>query len=135
MEDRLNWDEGYSVGVRSLDEDHRQLFESVNGLIDEIGHGSRGAAIQEALDLILEDIVEHFDREEALLEKVGFPELQEHQADHYLLLRTVLRFKTELKYDRLDTAAAARFLVAWVREHLVKQDLKFKPYVPGQGGG
>ena len=133
MEDRLQWDERYSVGVRSLDEDHRRLFESVNALIDEIGQGSRGAAIHEALDLMLEDIVEHFDREEALMEKVGFPELPAHQGDHYLLLRTVLRFKTELKYDRLDAHSAARFLVDWVQEHLLKQDLKFKPYMPGQG--
>ena len=129
MDDRLQWTERYSVGVPELDRDHQQLFRSVNSLIEEIQQGNRGAVLHELLDLILEDVMTHFEREERTLEQAQFPDLADHRAEHDLLLRAVLRFKFELKYDRLDSAYAARFLVDWVRQHLDEKDLKFKPYL------
>jgi len=129
MIEKLNWDDSYGLGVRSLDRDHRRLFDAVNALIDEIHQGNRGATVQEMLDLLLEDVVEHFEREERALERVACPQLEEHRMDHYLLLGTVLRFKSKLKFDRVDSAVVAQFLVNWVRTHLVEQDLPCKPYL------
>ncbi|MEE8434894.1 MAG: bacteriohemerythrin [bacterium] len=129
MIQHLHWGEVYSVGIREFDEDHQILFRWINTLIDEIRRGNQGALVQEILDHMLEDVVLHFEKEEAALEKANFPDLGHHREDHYILLRSVLKFKNELKYDRLDSEKVVIFLVDWVTAHIKDQDMKYKPFL------
>lgn len=129
MTKQLRWGEDYSVGIQEFDKDHKILFKWINTLIDEIRRGNQGAMVQEILDHMLEDVVVHFEKEEAALEKVNFPDLNRHREDHYILLRSVLKFKNELKYDRMPPEKVVAFLVHWVTAHIKDQDMKYKPFL------
>lgn len=125
----LQWEETYSVGVQEFDKDHQTLFNWINALIVEIRRGNQGAMVQEILDHMLEDVVLHFEKEEHALEKTNFPDLAQHREEHYILLRSVLKFKNELKYDRLNPEKVVTFLIEWVTAHIKDQDMKYKAYL------
>ncbi len=129
MTQHLHWGGAYSVGIREFDKDHQTLFRWINTLIDEIRRGNHGPMVQELLDHMLEDVVLHFEKEEDALEKANFPDLGQHREEHYILLRSVLKFKNELKYDRLHSEKVVSFLVDWVTAHIKDQDMKYKPFL------
>ena len=62
----IKWEEKYSVGVESMDNQHKKLVQMINDIFDEL----RGGATHESLLKIIEGLVEytqvHFKAEEAV---------------------------------------------------------------------
>jgi two-component system cell cycle response regulator len=79
---RFQWDEGMSVGVESIDQDHRRIIDIINQLSEAFEKGSGREVVVGLFDRLEEYASTHFAREERLMEEAGFPGLQEHAAQH-----------------------------------------------------
>ncbi|HYD68373.1 bacteriohemerythrin [Azospirillum sp.] len=87
----VDWPGQLPLGVPELDEDHRELVDTLNGLHDTLAAGTCG---RDAASLLLRFVRlarEHFGREEALMAERGYPAAAEHGREHGELL-SVLSF-------------------------------------------
>lgn len=128
------WREQMSVGVQSLDDDHKNLIGIIN---DFEGATRRGAgqagddAVRSILRRLQRYALEHFAREEKLQADAGYDGLAENKAQHALLIRSLNDMIVQYTEDRLGPLAEATdqmttFLNHWLIDHILKTDLKMR---------
>lgn len=129
---RIQWKDEYSVGVPSLDEQHKGLITLINRLTEE---GNRSSIITDTLDQLDRYAREHFVAEEDLLRACGDQGLAEHQKQHRAFeewldaIKQIYRFSTTADpfADTVNT-----FLRNWLTNHILKTDMAYKPLVTGR---
>ena len=135
----ISWRDAMSVGVPALDNDHKKIIAVINHVDSSISQ-QKFESIGKALDVLGTYVQEHFALEEALMKRVNYPDLENHQKLHRGLANRVdvLRkaFKDsggdgERQRIALDLSA---FVQGWFVDHILKEDLRVKPFVPAQSG-
>ncbi|HYH18162.1 MAG TPA: bacteriohemerythrin [Azospirillum sp.] len=128
----IAWNDGMSVGIEDLDNDHRTLIDLINQVAAADSRRDR-INLEAVLDELIDYTVFHFDKEEKHMERAGYPELAGHRAIHTALTRQVLDIRrrvvaghqAELGDEVLD------FLSRWLREHILRSDALYRPYLVG----
>jgi len=125
----LSWYDRYSTGNAEIDTQHRKLFELVNHFDSVIKMG-----MTEELGRILEDIITysigHFSFEEELMEMAEFPQFQSHKKIHEELIKQVQDMRARMKEGgHASSTSVARFLADWLTNHIIREDLAYKPYL------
>jgi hemerythrin-like metal-binding protein len=76
------WSNSYLVGVPHIDGQHKQLFAAVNNLIDAIEQRAGKEELKKTLDFLVEYTVYHFNDEEEIQRKHGYPNYEHHHKIH-----------------------------------------------------
>jgi hemerythrin-like metal-binding protein len=82
----LAWKPEYSVGIDSVDHEHREMIELVNALYDEMKNRRDQHSIDQFLGDIHATISAHFALEERVMRQSGYDEYEPHKDDHEELL-------------------------------------------------
>ncbi len=85
---KLVWSEDFSVGVAKLDEDHKNILRLINTLVDLGEVSSSSEEIGDALTAMTNYANRHFEREEAHLRSIGFPDIERHAREHMVFGET-----------------------------------------------
>ena len=131
----MKWQEAFSVGIPEIDEQHKALVDCIT-LVEEaiaLPRDRRGWSAVHALLGRLSDYVRiHFAVEESLMRIHGYPEFEQHAAEHR---EFAVRLKDLLEKSlREDVAGAtAAFLNEWLRQHILVQDMRYARYLPEAG--
>jgi hemerythrin-like metal-binding protein len=80
-----------------------------------------------ALDLLILDLAAHFEYEENLLLKIGYPEAENHQLIHKKLLRWTKTMRNEHAMSKTYSQHSIHVLQETVINHMLDEDLKFFP--------
>ncbi len=125
------WSEEYSVHLRVIDNDHKDLVDTVNALHDAIKGGSARDKIGQIIGNLARYVDDHFVREEGLMEAYSYPNLAQHKRLHRHLRRTVYATQAVFGKDPMDVdpAKMLRFLRDWLMHHIVEEDKKYVPYL------
>lgn len=128
----IEWKDELSVGVREIDDDHKELIAIVN----EFGALSRTspepARLKVICDRLLDYANRHFEREERLQRLAAYPGYDDHRAAHNTLIDTlesfIQRYFVEQRepIDDLTATEMRGFLRTWLIDHILKMDLKMK---------
>ncbi len=128
------WSDEYSVHVRVIDNDHKELVSLVNELHEAIANGAAEGVVGHVIAGLARYANEHFAREEKLMAEYGFPGLAAHREQHRLFTRVVAAFEKvhgeapgELDHDRL-----VAFLKDWLVHHILGADRQYVPYLLGE---
>jgi len=128
------WSDDYSVHVRIIDNDHKELVSLVNELHAAIVDGASEGVVGHVIAGLARYANEHFEREEKLMAEYGFPALAAHREQHRLFTRVVAAFEKvqgaapgDLDHDRL-----AVFLKDWLIHHILDLDRQYAPYLLGE---
>ena len=70
------------TGHALIDEQHREIIEKINHLVNACEEGTCQIESVKMLDYLSDYTEKHFQEEEALQEKVGYPGLSEHKKRH-----------------------------------------------------
>ena len=121
--DLLSWRPEYQVGVRLIDTEHKYLFKLIN---EFHAKHARGNSLKQCL-LVLNRLVayaeEHFQHEEALMQKIDYPRYDRQKELHRQLYSSIFELSEKLSMaDALVDAETMRFLKHWIVEHIVKED-------------
>jgi len=121
----ITWRDEFSVGVASVDHEHREMIE----LINELDHGMQDAAAHEevvrALGEIYARIAAHFALEEKIMRNARYPDYGIHKHDHETLLDELLEVIDSVDEDgHYDRAALSRDLDVWFSDHFRTFDAK-----------
>jgi len=127
----LNWKNSYDCGIEAIDEEHRQLFELANVLLNAgLEQPDATDSIQGSLAALLAHTVEHFRHEEELLAAIDYPELESHRLEHQRLLQQAATLNEAAAADELPFASLLNFVVQEViLTHLFKYDRQYYPFL------
>lgn len=128
------WSPKFSVGDKDIDADHQGIF----ALIEELHEADHSAFNPADIISRLEDYAaHHFEREEALMTSVGFPGLDDHIKEHKAFVEWVDTVKHT--YRRTTESAflisdlVNDFLVRWLSDHIMTEDMKYRDFIREKG--
>lgn len=126
----IAWTADMETGIPAIDSDHRVLLALVNQIAYEDNKGDR-TAVEFVLDELLGYSALHFAREEALLERCGYPDLDHHRRIHKALLDQVRGLQRRMvAFTQGLGEELHRFLGDWLTSHILGEDMAYVPYVP-----
>ena len=117
---RFEWTDDFSVGDQELDTQHRYLFAIGNRLQDAGVEGAQKIAME-----LFQYCREHFEAEEAQMQKVGYPDLDLHHEFHNNLINDLNVTVDGGIKDQDQLEAFIVFFRRWLIEHVMYQDKKY----------
>lgn len=126
----ISWDESYSVGVKELDEQHKQLFKTLDDLFESMDTAMDPQTVSDVLTILREYALVHFETEERYMSECGYPDLEDHKWAHEQFRKKV--------HDLCSDGAARpeqvltdilNFLYEWLTNHILSCDKKYAPLV------
>ena len=130
----LEWKDEYSVGIDSIDQDHKKLINLINQLQTAINFSTGEEFEREALDAALDYTKHHFAFEEKMLSDNGYPEYDAHKAEHQKMIDKVDQLMTNYSSVPHDTLLDAHaFLKNWLIHHINGTDQKYSAFICDKG--
>ncbi len=123
----LVWDEGVSVGIEAIDDEHKQIFTVIAKLTSVKPGEISTSEIETVFTELSHYVSVHFANEEALLEQITYPELAEHKKKHRDFIDKLQLLKQQwLKEDSLVTSEKITMLLhQWIVNHILIEDLGY----------
>ena len=126
----FDWDSGkYSVYIDEMDTHHKKLMSLINSIYDASKNPPNKASNTKLFDEIINYTLMHFETEEKIMEKMGFPDIKTHKFIHKDLVSKVVKFREE--YDKGPGAYKpefVNFLKVWLTAHIQGIDRKYGEY-------
>lgn len=130
----LTWSEKYSVGIRSVDDQHLVLFNAINDLHDAMMKGQARKIVGDLLNTLIEYTREHFSCEEKMMESAKYAGLASHMIVHRTLTKQVEEFVARHEKGDLTIGThLAGFLSDWLTRHILEEDKTYSPWMKEHG--
>lgn len=129
----LVWEQGMSVGIDSLDNDHKKLI----AILAQLMAAKNGNYQQDSINAIFEQLEyycqSHFAREEALLANIAYQQLDDHKKSHQHFIEKIPLLKqqwfAEVSEPEVVKEQIISFLQQWLIKHILEEDLDYVPAV------
>ena len=122
----IEWEEKYSVGIISIDEQHKKIIDIINRIIDAKELDDNTKEITEILNEMAAYSHEHFKTEETHMIEFKYPEYQYHKEEHIdFSLRTLAYQSRVITGDNRVANAILEYLKSWLVNHIQKTDKKY----------
>ena len=128
-----HWSPSLSIGVETLDADHRELIDHLNALEVEIGGTARHDAVAEILDALIARTEAHFRHEEAMMTREEYPEAEHHKLIHQALIEEIRQFRKDHLAGTEIGPEIAEFIKRWLISHIIESDKHLGGYLEGRG--
>ena len=126
----INWDQSFSVGVKTLDNQHKHLFAIINQLYDACESKQPISEIAVIFDQVLEYTMAHFGIEEQYMLRYKYDDYEEHKALHEALTSKAQEIAENIHAGDVDAILQAHdFLKKWLESHIKKVDLLYAEHI------
>ena len=125
----VEWSDEIAIGHPMIDQDHRILLELINQ-INNPENAKDMAAVRFVLDELVNYTHFHFKREEDLMVKAGYPDLEQHQEVHAKMIDVLKALQQ--RFDQQSESIGSElseFLNGWLVSHIMHTDKAYCPYV------
>jgi len=130
----VEWNKTLSIGIKSVDDQHKVLVKLLNNLNDALDQGRADIALKQIFDELAIYTEKHFSYEEALFKKYGYPNQKAHIQEHQELIIQVQNLKEKmLAGEFMINIEVMNFLKDWLTEHILKTDKAFAPFLIDKG--
>lgn len=121
----LQWKPEYSVGIESMDDEHREMIELINLVYEQLGDRPDNDQIDSFLGDIFSSISMHFALEERIMRNANYYEYPAHKADHEKLLDEIRDLMDSFADDPKSGAKKLqKNLSTWFSEHFSTFDAR-----------
>ena len=128
----VTWQSSYSVGIKLVDEQHKELIKLTNKLFVSCMTGQ-----ERIRNIFLDTIHEtvdyvgyHFGTEEKVMERVMYPGFRDHKQEHTNFVKEVFSKVEEFKTNKILTPITfVYYLRDWVLHHIAVCDRKMGEYL------
>jgi len=130
----ITWSAQLSVGIDSIDEQHKKLINMINALNDAIADGSSKDIMQKVFDGLAVYTEKHFSYEEKLFAQYGYQESEAHKAEHQALMNQVSELKQKMEQgDFMIGIEVMAFLKEWLTNHIMRTDKAYSEFLVSKG--
>ncbi len=124
------WKKEYSIGIESIDTQHKELVELINQLKKGIDESKDAEILKDILPKLIDYTKVHFADEEKQMEAAGYPELILHKAQHKILIKQIIELLENLKIGKTNLSLSLfDFLKNWLLRHVLDHDKEFGYYL------
>lgn len=131
----IQWNDNLSVGIDTMDEQHKKLVNLINLLFDAIEEGKGRQVLDGVLSELMSYTRDHFSAEEQLMQDYNFPGLADHKEMHRKLLDDVSDFCIFNRFNGGDPEIPVnlcKFLQGWLKTHTSSADKLYSEYITSQ---
>lgn len=128
------WKDEYSVGIKELDNDHKKLIYLLNQFKTAYDYDISEEFEHQALEDLVSYTHSHFEREETMMKESGYPDYENHKAQHARMIKQVDGFVEKYKaegHEALDEVCD--FLNNWLINHINGTDKSYSQYLKDKG--
>ena len=130
----VQWKDEYSVGLDSIDQQHKKLLALINQLQTAVDYSTGEEFEREALDELVDYTKVHFTFEEGLMKDNGYPDFEPHKAKHDEMIKEVETVLAEYETDHdLAMEHGTVFLKTWLINHINGTDKEYSSFLIGKG--
>ncbi|MBP1772119.1 MAG: Hemerythrin-like, metal-binding protein [Holophagaceae bacterium] len=124
------WNERYNTGIQVVDAQHQELFQIVERLRRMVQGQADRTAIEEQLQTLVVCSERHFATEEGYMERVGYPDLTQHLAEHASMLSSLHELLAKFREsDQAMALMVPTFMEGWLKHHISDGDFGFVTYL------
>lgn len=124
----IEWDDAYSVHNAHIDVQHKKLFELTKQAYSMVNHRVSAEEIRAILVEFFGYIKEHFKDEEAYMQAIDYPRIQEHKKIHNEITQSMVVLIKEVKNANDMKEKLLIIAKKWLLEHILKEDMKIEKY-------
>ena len=126
----VEWTEKYTVGNPLVDAYHHIFFQMVDEFRTVLAQDAP-PDMEDRIAFLVDYTLMHFDSEEKLMERVGYPDTEEHRASHQMFREKMLDLQRRYRLDPGAVKADELLCLIqdWFANHILGTDMDFKPFV------
>ena len=132
MKNVMKWSDNLSIGVETLDEQHKTLIQRLNHVSAALAAHQGEKEVASTLEFLIKYTDYHFTKEEEYMDKYNYPGLAEQKEKHESLVSLLAEMEEEFIEDGATKTLAHSidtFLVNWLTKHIEEIDLKFGKFL------
>lgn len=123
----IRWNEELSVDNPIIDEQHKELFRTINEFYTAIAEKKNKLATQKAIEEMENYIKTHFTSEEIMMKNAGYEGLNQHLNEHQFYIEKVQDLRERYEQGRLILSLeVTNFIKDWITNHIMVTDQKYK---------
>lgn len=134
----IDWNDMLSVGINSMDDEHKELFRRINALLVAL-LGPESQSDTHALVASIRDYTAfHFADEEKLMQARGYPRYDQHKVLHTAFLKEFASIEEQVMAEGLTASLVIRLqdkVVTWLLDHIAKVDHDYGEFMGTLGLG
>ena len=116
-----------------IDADHRKLIEQVNTLHSATSQGRGQDVVAQLLSSVIADTQEHLRREEQLMERAKFPNLERHKQGHAKFIEQLHDLQQKQQNGSITVASQlSSVLRDWLSLHIRRGDKELLQFLRQQ---
>lgn len=127
-----SWKESLKVGVPLIDEQHKQLCEAIDALLDACRHGKGRAEIVKTVQFLEDYTVKHFSEEQVLQKNSTYPKYEWHKSIHDGFIKQIQSIKKDIEEHGANISSVATLntlLLDWLINHITVVDKELSGYL------
>ncbi len=130
----VEWKNEYSVGIDSIDQQHKKLLNLINQLQTAVDYSTGEEFERDALDELVAYTKTHFTYEEGLLEQNNYPDFEPHKVQHTKMIEHVEEVLAEYEKDQHTAMSnAVEYLKGWLINHINGTDKQYSSFLIEKG--
>ncbi len=121
----LEWKPEYSVGIASMDDEHREMIELINDVYEKLSSTPDAETIESCLEEIFHTISLHFALEERIMRESRYSEYEDHKDHHEDLLDEIRDLMDSFAADSDEGARQLQLRLSdWFGKHFASFDAR-----------
>ncbi len=129
----FEWDDGYSVCVERLDNDHKHLFALLNKAHDACTAPMQSENYPLLVNELIDYLTKHFAVEETYMRTIGYPDLEAHKLEHRRFHDQVSAYRQKTYENKEDYTRElielTETIYNWLRHHILNVDQQYTNFV------
>lgn len=130
----VEWTNDLSVGIDSIDIQHKTLFNIINQLYDVIKSNEEASLQSKIFDDLILYTVSHFSNEERYFAQFNYPLKEQHKAEHDQFIKVIKDFsKNYYSGKKVNYMDVLLYLLKWQKKHIASSDKEYSEFFISKG--
>ena len=121
----MDWGERLATGIQELDQQHRDIVNNINAVLEACDRHRSRDVIEDALESLGSSVIEYFRGEERILRERGYHGYTSHRSGHDAFVE-----EWQQMHDRFDIEGVTPLvlsmlqynLIEWLLQHMSETD-------------
>ncbi|MCE5336125.1 MAG: bacteriohemerythrin [Desulfobacteraceae bacterium] len=133
----FQWHDEYGTCIGDMDQEHKELLSRINDLYDAIFIKKDRDSIQTMINSLIGFARNHFNDEEVLMLKHGYPGYDRHKKKHEQLMNEIAAMQEKVAAGEINIHGGefVSFIKDWVINHILTTDRNYVPFLDDKGDG